>query len=98
MAKHLVPALRTTVAYLDRMARILYFGVARDLAGRDAEELDLGDAGSVSELWNLLLERHPPLERVRGSTRLAIDMEYASDDTPVAGAREIAVIPPVAGG
>jgi molybdopterin converting factor subunit 1 len=85
-------------SYLEPMTRILYFGVARDLAGRDAEELELGAAATVDGLWELLLERHPSLDRVRGIARLAIDMEYAVADSSVAGAAEIAIIPPVAGG
>lgn len=80
------------------MTRILYFGVARDLAGRDEEELDLGSISSTAELWQLLLERHPSLDRVRGIARLAIDMQYATDASSVASAGEIAIIPPVAGG
>jgi molybdopterin synthase sulfur carrier subunit len=34
----------------------------------------------------------------RGAIRVAIDQEFAGPDTPIAGAREIAIFPPVTGG
>jgi molybdopterin converting factor subunit 1 len=80
------------------MTRILYFGIARDLAGRDAEELELADTTTAGELWVTLVARHPALERIRGIARMAIDMAYATDDARAGGATEIAIIPPVAGG
>lgn len=80
------------------MARILYFGVARDLSGHDVEEFDLGSVETGGALWDELIVRHPSLARIRSIARLAIDMEYATDESSTAGASEIAIIPPVAGG
>jgi sulfur-carrier protein len=80
------------------MVRILYFGVARDLAGCAEEPLDLDGAATVAMLWQRLTERHPRLEAIRAVSRVAVDMQYATDVTAIADASEVAIIPPVAGG
>jgi molybdopterin synthase catalytic subunit len=80
------------------MARILYFGVARDLAGTDQEELMVGGVGTVDSVWAQLVAVHPKLAPIRSICRVAVDMHYATGETPVAESAEIAIIPPVAGG
>ena len=80
------------------MALILYFGVARDLAGVDQEVIDIVGEISIDDLWTQLIERHAALERVRRVSRVAADMAYASDRLTIGDASEIAIIPPVAGG
>jgi molybdopterin converting factor small subunit len=45
-----------------------------------------------------LCAQHPALSAHRGSLRIAVDGEYARDDTPLREGAEVAVIPPVAGG
>ena len=78
------------------MPRILYFGIARDLTGIDAEEI--AGVDSVAALWDALLERHPRLAQIRPATRVAVDMTYTSGDAAIADTSEVAIIPPVAGG
>lgn len=80
------------------MARILYFGVARDIAKTDSESVELTRPTSVDALWKLLIERHAGLAAIRGVSRVAVDMQYASPDVTIADESEIAIIPPVAGG
>jgi molybdopterin synthase catalytic subunit len=80
------------------MAKILYFGWARDLAGCDHDDLTLTDGMPLESLWDRLVERHPELARCRPTARVAIDMEYARAGSLVGDDAEIAIIPPVAGG
>ncbi len=80
------------------MARILYFGWARDCAGIEAEELEIPEGTTVLRLWGELVSRHPGLEACRSSSRVAVDARYASDESVVPAGAEIAIIPPVAGG
>jgi molybdopterin converting factor subunit 1 len=77
---------------------VLYFGVARDRAGLSREDIDPGAELTVAELWEELIRRHPELADCRDISRMAADMEYVDDAEPIGAAREIAIIPPVAGG
>lgn len=84
---------------LFRPMRVLYFGVARDLAGIDSDELPVAHRLSVEQLWTALLELHPRLADCKAICRLAADMEYLGDaDVLSASTGELAIIPPVAGG
>ena len=80
------------------MATILYFGPARERTGVDSERIEIDAAVDVDSFWKAIIERHPSLESLRASSRLAVDMEYVSSDAMIAPDAEIAVIPPVAGG
>ena len=80
------------------MARILYFGVARDLAGTSSEEVIVSGVTTLEGLWPMLIARHPALEAIRPISRVALDMQYATDDMLVSDSAEVAIIPPVAGG
>jgi molybdopterin converting factor small subunit len=77
---------------------ILYFGPARDCAGRQSEQLEHDGPLALDDLWGLLIERHPRLAECRGISRVAVDMEYLDDDGVVPDGAEVAIIPPVAGG
>lgn len=80
------------------MATILYFGWAREVTGCDREELSIDSSISVDQLWDQLIDLHPGLEVCRSSSRLAIDLEYATAGNRIGNEAEVAVIPPVAGG
>ncbi|MBC8144484.1 MAG: molybdopterin converting factor subunit 1 [bacterium] len=80
------------------MARILYFGVARDLAGTASEEASAVGATTVAGLWDVLIARHPALASIRSISRVALDMQYATSESLVNDDAEVAIIPPVAGG
>jgi MoaE-MoaD fusion protein len=80
------------------MIRVLYFGLARDLAGVETEEVEIAAEIPVRDLWSVLIDRHPGLAGCRGISRVALDMTYASDESVVVDGAEVAVIPPVAGG
>jgi molybdopterin converting factor small subunit len=79
--------------------KILFFGVSRELAGCGEDEVILDGVVTADDIWAKLIERYPGLERCRGISRLAVDMEYYNDSATLpTDIREIAVIPPVAGG
>jgi len=78
---------------------ILYFGIARDLAGVASEDLPFAVTPDTEALWSTIIARHPALAECRFACRLAADLEYIPTGASVPeGTREIAVIPPVAGG
>lgn len=79
------------------MVTVLYFAAARERAGTDREELDLGGR-KVSAVLDALAQRHPALERVLPQCRVAVDQAFATPDDVVPDGAELALIPPVAGG
>lgn len=74
------------------------FGGLAERAGGARTRVDLPDDATVADLRPALAARHPALAPLLARVNVAVDLEVARDDTPLAGAREVAVLPPVAGG
>ena len=77
---------------------IQLFALARDLAGADQITVALPEEATVADLRIRLFDQVPALGAVGDKVRFAVDQQYASDETPLSGAREVALIPPVSGG
>jgi len=78
--------------------RVRLFALARELAGRDELAVELADGRTVADLRRALVEAVPALDRVVGHSLLAVDAQYAGDETRLDEQSEIALIPPVSGG
>ncbi|RHW17426.1 molybdopterin converting factor subunit 1 [Sphingomonas gilva] len=82
--------------------QILYFAWVRELVGVGMERIDLpGEIATIAELIGWLAARsegHAAAMADPARLRAAIDQRFVSLDAPVAGAREIALFPPVTGG
>jgi len=78
--------------------RVLYFAVARELAGVGEESLEL-DAGATIAIARAAIEaRHPSLLATDARLRVAKNESFASDAESIAEGDVLALIPPVAGG
>ena len=81
---------------------ILYFAWVREQIGVDREQLEPpADITDLRGLIGWLAGRSPGHGSALGDIarlRAAVDQKYAALDTPIAGAREIAIFPPVTGG
>jgi molybdopterin synthase sulfur carrier subunit len=87
------------VSRSDRSVQLLYFAALRDLAGRAEERLELPvEVETVRDLVRHLQQIRPALAGKLASVRVALDEAFAKDSDALAGARVIALIPPVAGG
>lgn len=75
-------------------AKLLLFGIAKDIIGQSELELTLQPATDVAALKRTLAERYPALP----SFMLAVNAEYAPDELVIRPRDEIAVIPPTSGG
>ena len=77
---------------------VLAFGPARARLGTDRLDLVCVEPISTDALWTQLLARHPELETLRPTVRLARQGEFLAPDALLHPGDEIALIPPVSGG
>ena len=78
--------------------KIQCFGIARDIIRSSSLDISEGEAiHNVAALRRWLKGQYPEMKRLKGFM-IAVNQEYASDDTQVSQKDEIAIIPPVSGG
>jgi molybdopterin converting factor subunit 1 len=78
--------------------RVLYFGQAREAAGRKEEEFSLPSASSVKTLLSLSVDAHRGLHGMKDAMRVAVNEEVAGQGYRLADGDVVAFLPPVAGG
>jgi molybdopterin synthase catalytic subunit len=81
--------------------RVLFFGAAREIVGRDEILLDLRRApATAASAFEEVLERYTELRRFGRSLLFAVNQEYALKDAlmEVRAGDELAIFPPVSGG
>ena len=76
---------------------ILAFGVAKDIFGGSAVNVQLSNDATVFNLKHLLEDKYPRLKQL-ASYMVAVNDEYALDGDTIHERDEIAIIPPVSGG
>jgi len=80
--------------------RILYFAWVRERVGEPSETYE-GNAITIAELVEALKaksEAHALAFSEPDVLRFALDQKLASLDTPIMGATELAIFPPMTGG
>ena len=77
---------------------IQLFAAAKDAVGSSALELQLADASTVADLRKELVVAAPKLKTLAPTLLIAVDQEYAADNTVLATTQQIACFPPVSGG
>ncbi len=81
---------------------LLYFAWVRERIGLDGEQVEPpADVATVAQLIDWLAGRGEGYAAAfddRAKLRAAVDQRFAPLDAPIAGAREIALFPPVTGG
>jgi molybdenum cofactor cytidylyltransferase len=80
------------------MVRVRLFALARERAGRPEVQVKLTTPATVGDLRGALQAGHPQLGPLCAGAMIAVDEEYASDETLISPASRIALIPPVSGG
>jgi MoaE-MoaD fusion protein len=74
------------------------FGGLTERVGASRVTVELADDATVADLRTAVAAAHPSVAPLLGGVNVAVDLEVARPDTPLAGAREVAMLPPVAGG
>jgi molybdopterin synthase catalytic subunit len=78
--------------------RVLFFGMLKELVGRPADAIELGDDVSVRDVLAHYERQIPRLKESLPSLALAVNQQYASPDTKLKADDEVALLPPVSGG
>ncbi len=78
--------------------RVLFFGAARDAAGRAEAELKLDAPHDSSNAFEQVLKAYPDLRRFGKSLLFAVNQEYTRHERVISDGDELAVFPPVSGG
>ena len=78
--------------------QVLYFGILKDVAGREREEIELAAGSTVATVLTLMRERGTAQARVWESIALAVNQEYVQSTVQLQDGDEVALLPPVSGG
>lgn len=77
--------------------QILLFGITTDLVGETTLSFSLSPSSSVLQLKEQLQNQYPQLSQIN-SYAIAVNEEYATDETTLKENDVVAIIPPVSGG
>lgn len=78
--------------------RVLFFGILKDVAGRNDTEFDLSEGASVQDVLARCVTAFPRMEKLLNSSAVAVNQRYSDRETPLHGHDEVALLPPVSGG
>jgi molybdopterin synthase catalytic subunit len=79
-------------------ARILFFGMLREISGTSSDEADFPEGTDLAAVFRTYAARFPRFEDMARSIVVARNQEFADLATKVAEGDEIAFLPPVSGG
>jgi len=79
-------------------ARVLFFGLLKDIAGTSSEESEFAAGSDLRSVFDFYAARHPRLRDLSGSIVVARNQEFAELSVKIADGDEIAFLPPVSGG
>lgn len=82
----------------DMQVNVLFFGMARDLAGVAEERLEIPDGERLGDLWRKCEARFPRLGEIAGSLVTSVNQEIADRERILRDGDEVAFLPPVSGG
>ena len=77
---------------------ILFFATLKDRTGVRRTTVNLPDGITVGALKVMLQDQYPSITPVLPNVLIAVNREYALDDTIIPPEAEIALFPPVSGG
>lgn len=79
-------------------ARVLFFGVLKDLVGRSSEDAEFAEGADLRAVLDHYAALSPAIGKMVGSIVVARNREFAEPATKIADGDEIALLPPVSGG
>ena len=83
---------------MSEQARVLFFATLRDRTGVKETFVEFAHGAKIAEIKSMILRKYPALEQHMDIMIVAMNHEFASDETIVPDNAEIAMFPPVSGG
>lgn len=77
--------------------KTLFFGITSDLVNASELQIEVDENSSVEKFTTILKEEFPALKNI-SSYAIAVNEEYAENETVLKLGDVVAVIPPVSGG
>ncbi|HSS95473.1 MAG TPA: molybdenum cofactor biosynthesis protein MoaE [Terriglobales bacterium] len=78
--------------------RVLFFGMLKELVGRQEDAIHLPDASTLGDLLIHYEKTFPSLKNILASLAMSVNEEYAGPDVQLKNGDEVALLPPVSGG
>ncbi len=78
--------------------KVHYYGLFRDLIGRESEEVVLRDGATAGHIIEGVLSLHPELEGYKESIFISVNHESATTEKVIKESDHISIFPPVGGG
>jgi len=78
--------------------KVLLFATLKEKIGNSQISLELDEPAKVADLLNLIYQIYPQLVPYNKTILVAVNKNFASLDTIIMHADEIALFPPVSGG
>ena len=78
--------------------RVLFFGILRDVAGKENESVLMPDGSTVRDVLESYRKTFPAIEKWVPSLAVSVNQEYSPLTTPLKAGDEVAFLPPVSGG
>jgi molybdopterin converting factor subunit 1 len=78
--------------------RLLFFGMLKEVTGREAVRLELPEGSRVSDLLEHYAASRPELQPYYDVIAVAVNQEYSEAGAVLKDGDEVALIPPVSGG
>ena len=70
----------------------------REIVGKNEIELEVEDGTDLNGLIDLVIAKYPDIGKIRETTLLSLNHNYAPDDYKLQPGDEVAMFPPVGGG
>jgi molybdopterin converting factor small subunit len=78
--------------------KVLYFGPAREAAGRKEEELVLATPAKIEQAISQAMDAHPRLLELKETIKLLINGQWAAANAELKDGDRVTLLPPVGGG
>jgi len=78
--------------------QVKLFAIAKDIIGSDEINVDVPDGGQVADLREAIVEAFPSMSAVLRHAMIAVNTQYADNQTSLSADADVAIIPPVSGG
>jgi MoaE-MoaD fusion protein len=78
--------------------RVLFFGMLKEIAGRNEDRLELPEGSTLADVFDHYAAITPRLREMSGSIVIAQNHAFCQRSEPVIDNAEVALLPPVSGG